>query len=199
MVAQDIEKLKQAFGDREFTGSDIQRVLDLKTFHGTGWRIKWLRSRNMIYATVGGYRFGTQPESTEVAPSEPPPAASEPTSTPPSLVRIGDLYLHERLLLIADKARQEASDAVRIYTTIIEVDPATKHPRNKIVNFIKARDPREYAQAIAWLDGMAGVPPHVVDDTALELAAELERKLNAANKEIADLKAKLTIIRGAAL
>ena len=112
------------------------------------------------------------------------------------MTRLSPRIFLPALLLIADTARQEASEALRIYTTIIEVDPATKHPRNKIVNFIKTRDPREYAQAVAWLDSLAGAPIEAVDDTALELAVDLERKLNAANEEIGQLKAKIEAIRG---
>ena len=201
MLTQDIEKLKQAFEDQEFSGNDIARVLELSSYHGAGWRIKFMASRGLIHKTPHGYRFGAPPEAapTTVKTFTPTVAApivpSELLCSPPSVVRIGELYLHERLLLIADTARQEASDALRIYTTIIEIDPASKHPRNKIVNFIKARDPREYAQARAWLDVLAGMPPNA-DDTALELATELESKLNAAKKEIAELRAKLDAIRG---
>ena len=199
MVAQEIEKLKQAFGDQEFNGSDIARTLELSSYKASGWRIKFMRNRDIIHKTIGGYRFGADPEASVIAPAPilaTPIVTSELVCNPPSLVRIGELYLHERLLLIADTARQEASDAVRLYTTIIEVDPASKHPRNKIINFVKARDPLEYAQARAWLDSLAGVPPQAVDETALELAAELEGKLIAANKEVADLKAKIEAIRG---
>ncbi len=200
ILPQDIEKLKQAFGDREFTGKELAAVLELPTFHGTGWRIKWLRTRDMIHVTNHGYRFGPAIKEmiAEITPAPAqiaPVVTSELVCNPPSLVRIGELYLHERMLLIADTARQEASQALRIYTTIIEVDPGTKHPRNKVINFVKTRDPREYAQAMAWLDDLAGTP-HAVDETALELAAELESKLNVANKEIAELKAKIEAIRG---
>lgn len=203
MIPSDIEKLKQAFGDREFTGKDVARVLEMKTWHGSGAMLKSMRRAKLIYATTNGWCFGTPPQNTQPAPVEAPIVSTLPIVAPviepppimPSLVRIGELFIHERTLLIADHARQEASDAVRLYTTIIEVDPATKHPRNKIINFLKSRDPREYAQAIAWLDGLAG-DPHAADDTALELAADLEKQLNAARKENADLKSKLEAIQG---
>ncbi len=198
MLPQDIEKLKQAFGDREFAGKDVARVLEMRTWHGSGAALKGLRRKGLIYATANGYRFGTPLVIQGDLVNAPSPRVSTPAPVchSPSVMRIGELYLHERMLLIADTARQDTSAALRIYTTIIEVDPATKHPRNKIINFIKARDPREYAQAMTWLDSMAGVPPQDVDETALELAAELERKLSAANQEIAELKAKLEAIRG---
>ena len=195
MVAQDVEKLKQAFGDREFTGKDVARVLGLTDFRTSGTIVKTLRRDGLAYQTINGWRFGTPPDA-PVKAEYPAPALSAELCSAPSLVRIGDLFLHERLLLIASVQFQEASPAIRIHTTILELDPATKHPRNKVLNFIKARDPREYAQAMAWLDSMAGSPP-AADDTALELAADLEIKLNAARKEIADLKAKIEAIRGA--
>ncbi len=203
MVAQDVEKLKSAFGDQAFSGVDAARVLGIDS-RGTGGIFKYMIHRRIARRIKSGsYQFINQ--EAPVMPEESQPTAADPTApvvttelpcSPPSLVRIGELYLHERLLLIADTARQEGSDAVRLYTTIIEVDPASKHPRNKIINFVKARDPREYAQARAWLDSLAGLPPMAIDETALELAAELEKQLNASKKEIADLKAKIETIRG---
>ena len=196
IVAQNVEKLKAEFGDQAFSGKDVARVLGTDV-RGTGGIFKYmLARREILRIKSGAYQF-VKPEAPVKQEAQAPVATSELLCSPPTLVRIGDLYLSERMLLIADIARQEASPALRIYTTIIEVDPATKHPRNKIVNFNKGREPREYAQARAWLDGMAGVPPQAVDETALELAAELERKLNTANHEIAELKAKLDAIRGA--
>ena len=198
MLPQDVEKLKAEFGDREFTGKDIGIVLGMSDFRGTGTILKSLRKAGIAYQTVDGWRFGAPPESpTVAAPAIAAPVVeSAPVVISPSVVRIGEFYLSEHMLLIVHTGNQEGSPALRFYTTIIEVDPATKHPRNKIINFIKARDPREYAQSVAWLDSLAGNPPHA-DDTALELAAELERKLNAANEEIANLKAKIEAIRGA--
>lgn len=196
MVLQDVEKIKQAFGDREFSGKDVARVLELKTWHGSGAMLKWLRRRNMVYATRNGYRFGTPSAAPASIQSDSTPVADQTACILPPLVRIGEFYLSDKMLLIVHTGNQEGSPALRFYTTILEIDPATKHPRNKIINFVKSRDPREYAQAAAWLDSMAGTP-HAVDETALELAAELEQKLNAANQEIASLKAKIEAIRGA--
>ncbi len=195
MLPQDIDKLKAAFGDQAFSGRDLGKVLGIEP-RGTGGAFKYLLNRGVIRRIKSGaYQFtgGAIATPATVAPV----VASELVCKPPVLVRAGELYLHERLLLIADVARQEGSAAVRLYSTIIEIDPASKHPRNKIVNFIQSRDPREYAQVMAWLDSLAGNPPPAVDDTALELAAELERQLIVAKKEIAELKAKLDIIRGA--
>lgn len=199
MVAQDVEKLKQAFGDNAFSGKDVAKVLNMDA-RGTGGIFKYMLLRRQVRKVRSGiYQFVRKEVSAPIQaiPETAPVVASELVCSRPTVVRIGDLYLAERMLLITSTAFQEASPALRIYTTVIEVDPATKHPRNKVLNFIKARDPREYAQAMAWLDSLAGVPTPAVDETALELAAELEGKLSAANKEIAELQAKLDAIRGA--
>jgi len=199
MVTQDIEKIKSAFGDREFTGKDVANVLGITDYRATGVIVKGLRRDGLAYQTINGWRFGTP----SVAPQASPITAAAPVhavvATPiaPQLARIGEFYLSERMILIAHTGNQEGSPAIRFYTSILEIDPTTKHPRNKIVNFTKSRDPKEYAQALAWLNSMAGEMPPAVDDTALELAAELEKKLNAANAEIAELTRKLDIIRGA--
>ena len=200
MLTQDVDKLKQAFGDRAFSGNDVAKVLGVDAT-ATGGAFKFMIRRGDIRkVSSGAYQFVAPVAPADhvapIVPSAPVQQATKLVSAPAALVWIGDLYLHERLLLIADTARQEASDAVRIYTTIIEIDPATKHPRNKIINIRKAYEPREYAQVKAWLDGMAGDAPHA-DDTALELAAELERKLNAALEERDEYKRKLDAIRGA--
>jgi hypothetical protein len=205
MLTQDIEKLKQAFGNQEFSPADMVRVLQLKSHHSTGQKLRTMIDQAIVHKTRRGYQFGAQAEAPVKAAPAPAPAPAPvvaaamevaPLLPQPALVRTNDLYLSERMLLIVSTAFQEASPALRIYTTILEIDPATKHPRNKVLNFIKAREPREYEQVRAWLDGMAGAP-HAADETALELAAELEAKLNAAKKEIADLTRKLDAIRGA--
>lgn len=193
MIPQDIEKLKAEFGDREFTGKQAAEALGLNAKQYSGALVNQLKSMRVVYQTPNGWRFGTMPVVSAPASIPTTPVDAVPCAMP-MVARIGRLYLHERLLLLA---YQEQPETLRIYTTIIEVDPATKHPRNKIINIRKAYKPREYAQVLAWLDGMAGTPPAVVDDTALELAAELERKLNAALDERDELKRKLDAIRGA--
>ena len=57
MLPQDVEKLKAAFGDREFTGKDVMSALNLHHFSASGSAIKWLRNRGLIYAATKGYRF----------------------------------------------------------------------------------------------------------------------------------------------
>jgi len=197
MVTQDqqVEKLKAEFGDQAFSGTDVARVLGMDK-RGTGGIFKYMLLRGLVRRIKSGtYQFikADAPVKAEIAPVV---VTNEPLCSAPQVVRIGELYLAECMLLIASTAFQEASPAIRIYTTILEIDPATKHPRNKVLNFIKSREPKEYAAALAWLDSMAGAP-HAADETALELAAELESKLNAAKKEIADLRGKLDAIRGA--
>lgn len=199
MIPSDIEKLKAEFGDREFTGTELALALGLKTWHGSGTMLKSLRRQGLAYQTVNGWRFGAPPDAPVKAEAPAPVKAEAPVQSPcatPPLVRIGAYYMHERMLHIVHMGQQDGSDAVRFYTSMIEIDPNTKHSRNKVINFVKARDPREYGQALAWLDSLAG-KPHAADETALELAAELEDKLNAAHKEIAELKAKIEAIRGA--
>jgi len=198
MIQADFEKVKAALGDREFTGKDIAGVLGIDP-KSSGWILKVWRRDGLAYQTVNGWRLGTPSEAPQASPitAAAPVHAVVATPIAPQLARIGEFYLSKRMILIAHTGNQEGSPALRFYTSILEIDPATKHPRNKIVNFTKARDPKEYAQAVAWLNSMAGEMPPAVDDTALELAAELEKKLNAANAEIAELTRKLDIIRGA--
>ena len=198
MIPNDVERIKQAFGDQEFDGLDAMRVLGMTDKQAIGSRFKYMLNRNMIVKTKPRrYRFidatsPVVPQTSAAAHAARAPEADPPACAHPIMVKVGDLYLHERLLLVVDVA----SDHLRVYTPIIEIDPATKHPRNKVITFYKQRDPREYAQVMAWLDSMAGTLP-AVDDTALELAAELEQQLNAARQEIASLKARIETIRGA--
>lgn len=202
MIPSDIEKLKAEFGDRAFSGVDVARVLD-RDAHGTGGIFKFMLTRHMVRKIrSGAYQFlGAAPIKGDAAPdaviSAPPVAIGELLSSAAPVALIGEYFFHERMLHVVTTAPQEGSPALRFHTTIIEIDPATKHPRNKVINFIKSREPREYAQALAWLHGLAGSPAPAVDETALELAADLEKQLNAAKIEIAELKAKLEAIRGA--
>ncbi len=201
ILPQDIEKLKAAFGDREFTGKQATEVLGIDAKQFAGAVTNHLKGLRVAYKTANGWRFGTKPEAPISVPAMPsvaqpvaaPVVTSELVCSAPSLVHIGELYIPQSMTWIADTIDRRA---ITLHTAILEIDPATKHPRNKRITFHKDREPREYAQFIAWLDGMAGVPPQAVDETALELAAELEKKLNAANKEIAELKAKIDAIRG---
>ncbi len=199
IVSQNVEKLKTAFGDEVFSGKDVARVLGTDV-RGTGGIFKHMFKRKEVQRIMGGvYRFTKQEAPVEIAttPATIAPVVASETACNHPLTRIGEFLFHERVILIADKARQDGSDAIRLITSVLEYDTTFRAVRNKVINFTKSRDPREYAAMRAWLDGMAGVPPQAVDETALELAAELERKLNAANQEIAELKAKLEAIRGA--
>src|SRR5512147_1162121 len=113
MLQQDIEKIKQAFGDREFTGKQAADVLGLNAKQHSGALVNHLKGMRIAYKTANGWRFGPQPQShqTPEAPvkAESTPITSELISTPP-LTRIGDyLMFHERVILIADTARQDGS------------------------------------------------------------------------------------------
>lgn len=202
IVAQNVGKLKAAFGDRAFSGRDVSDVLEVDA-RGTGGIFKYMLARSLIRRVkTGAYQFISQ-----AAPAEAPVKADAPASTPapvitselvcspPSVVRIGDFLLHDRAMVLADTRKIEGLDAIRLVTTILEYDTTFRAVRNKVLTFSKKEDPREYAAMRAWLDSLAGKAP-TVDDTALELAAELESKLNAANREIAELKAKIDAIRG---
>ncbi len=195
IVAQNVEKLKQAFGDQAFSGRDVARVLG-KDVRGTGGIFKYMIARREVQRIKSGaYQFVKAETQAPVALFT--PVVTNELACEHPLTPIGDFLFHERVILIADKARQDGSDAIRLITSVLEYDTTFRAVRNKVINFTKSRDPREYAAMRAWLDGMAGVSPQAVDETALELAAEFERKLNVANQEIAELKAKLEAIRGA--
>ena len=73
MLSQDVEKLKQAFGDREFTGKAMMSVLNLHHFSASGSAIKQLRNQGLIAKTDNGYRFVAfaMPTSTPSAVTEP--------------------------------------------------------------------------------------------------------------------------------
>ncbi len=57
MVAQDVEKLKAAFGDQEFTGKDVARVLQFAHFSASGAAIKFMLNRGFVRQTKNGYHF----------------------------------------------------------------------------------------------------------------------------------------------
>ena len=110
--------------------------------------------------------------------------------------RIGGYYIHESAVLIADVMQD---GKVTLFTTILEIDGDTKHPRNKKLLFTKQHAPTEYRETIAWLKSMASEPIDTADDTdretALQLAEEATQKLIAAEKKIADLQAKIDSIK----
>lgn len=199
MIPSDIEKLKQTFGDREFTGKEAAETLGLNAKQHAGAMVNQLKGMRIAYKTTNGWRFGTKPvpfKTVEPTPTTIAPAVtSELACIHPSLMRISDFLLHERAIVLADARKIEGSDAIRLITPILEYDTTFRATRNKVLTFSKKDDPKEYAAIRVWLDGMAGSPP-IVDETALELAADLEVKLNAANQEIAELKAKIESIRG---
>jgi hypothetical protein len=119
--------------------------------------------------------------------------SNQPTQT---MQKIGGYYISENTLLLVDTTQ---TDRVVIHTTLLEIDRETKHPRNKRLLFTLANDPKEYHGILAWVDRLAGTPIDVTstvnEHAALQLAAETEQKLVAANKRIEELEAALKPLR----
>lgn len=111
---------------------------------------------------------------------------------PSRFVKIGGYFIAENAVLIVD-ALQEGK--VTLFTTILEIDGETKHPRNKKLIFTRQHSPDEYRTTIAWLSAMAGEPmttaPSMNEQAAMQLAEEATTRLTAANKQIEELKAKI--------
>lgn len=185
-----IEQFKTHVGQRDWRATEMAEFFGLNGYRATSSRLIQLRAAGVIMRSGDtAWRFTGAPVTQTAIPM---PVSNAPASTPP-MVKIGPLYLHERLVLLADTGEQ---GRLIIHTTIIEIDPATKHPRNKRITFKQESEPAEYRAALAWLDSMTGSAP-ASDDTALELAAETERKLNAANDRIKELEQQLSIVRSA--
>lgn len=127
------------------------------------------------------------------------PPAAEPQaillSTPGPVRKIGNYFIHEQALLIADAMQ---AGKIVLFTSILEIDGDTKHPRNKRVTFTQQHAPEEYRACMAWLESLSGVDAPTSDaerDTALQLADEATQKLIAAQAEIAELKAALAPLK----
>jgi len=191
MKRYNVDELKTHFGDQEFTGKALAAHLGLN-WQTSGAIIKELRNDGYIYSTPGGWRFGMN-----IVPDLATPiTAAEPLVAPARMSRIGGYYIHESAVLIADVMQD---GKVTLFTTILEIDGDTKHPRNKKLLFTKQHAPTEYRETIAWLKSMASEPIDTADDTdretALQLAEEATQKLIAAEKKIADLQAKIDSIK----
>lgn len=143
--------------------------------------------------------------SDETKSTEPTMPANEQTITassgtldqfPKSMQRIGGYYISETTVLLADVTN---AGRVVVHTSLLEIDRETKTPRNKRLLFTQQNDPIEYKTMLAWLDTLAGTPIEIVnaanETAALQLAAEMETKLNAANTKIAQLEAALAPLR----
>lgn len=139
------------------------------------------------------------PKARRWAPQKPkqaqPNAVTDATTeliSPARFVKIGGYFIAENTVLIAD-ALQEGK--VTLFTTILEIDGDTKHPRNKKLIFTRQHSPDEYRATIAWLNAMAGEPalavPSMNEQAAMQLAEEATTRLASANKQIEELKAKI--------
>lgn len=116
-------------------------------------------------------------------------------STPGPVRKIGGYFIHEHALLIADVMQ---AGKIVLFTSILEIDGDTKHPRNKRVIFTQQHAPEEYRACMAWLESLSGADAPASDterDAALQLADEATQKLIAAQAEIAELKAALAPLK----
>lgn len=135
------------------------------------------------------------PKAKTFARKQPQAVATAELVTQPTMYKIGGYYIHHDAILIADTLQD---GKVTLYTTILEIDGETKHPRNKKLLFTKQHAPDEYRACLAWLADMAGAPRLETSDNeraAMELADEATKRLAAANKEIADLKSALAPLK----
>ena len=108
-------------------------------------------------------------------------------------LQIGGYYLHPDCILIVDTLQD---GKVVLHTSIIEIEPESKHPRNKKLIFTRQHAPTEYAAIVAWLGG--NTPPPASDaerDAALQLAEEAEKKLAAAQLRIEELESAIAPLR----
>lgn len=122
-----------------------------------------------------------------------PTVAAKPTTAKHGRLQIGGYYLHPDCILIVDTLQD---GKVVLHTSIIEIEPESKHPRNKKLIFTRQHAPSEYAAIVAWLGG--NTPPPASDaerDAALQLAEEAEKKLAAAQLRIEELESAIAPLR----
>ena len=108
-------------------------------------------------------------------------------------LKVGGYYLHPDCILIVDTLQD---GKLVLHTSIIEIEPESKHPRNKKLIFTRQHAPTEYAAIVAWLGG--NTPPPASDaerDAALQLAEEAEKKLAAAQLRIEELESAIAPLR----
>lgn len=107
-------------------------------------------------------------------------------------LKVGGYYLHPDCILIVDTLQD---GKVTLHTSIIEIEPESKHPRNKKLIFTRQHAPAEYAAIVAWLGGNA---PDLADperEAALQLADEATQKLIAAEARIKELEAAIAPLK----
>lgn len=126
------------------------------------------------------------------------PVAIEPVSelvTPPRFVKIGGYFLAESAVLLADTLQD---GKVTLYTTVLEIDGETKHPRNKKLLFTRQHAPDEYNATITWLYGASDAPTPTTSENeqaAMQLAEEAMQQLKAAKQRIQELEAALAPVK----
>lgn len=107
-------------------------------------------------------------------------------------LKVGGYYLHPDCILIVDTLQD---GKVVLHTSIIEIEPESKHPRNKKLIFTRQHAPAEYAAIVAWLGGNAPAVADPEREAALQLADEATQKLIAAEARIKDLEAAIAPLR----
>jgi hypothetical protein len=147
-------------------------------------------------------RAARKAEKEQAAPAQPTPspvvepsAVSAELTTTCAMRRIGGYFIHEQALLVADALQP---GKVTLFTTILEIDGETKHPRNKRIIFSQQASPDEYRATLQWLAELSSTPAPAADaerDAALQLAEEYETKLRAAENKNAELEKALSGVR----
>ena len=117
---------------------------------------------------------------------------SAPTAPVHGRLKVGGYYLHPDCILIVDTLQD---GKLVLHTSIIEIEPESKHPRNKKLIFTRQHAPAEYAAIVAWLGGNAPAVADPEREAALQLADEATQKLIAAEARIKDLEAAIAPLR----
>lgn len=144
------------------------------------------------------HRLEAKAAPTLSTPALAPALSIEPVTEPATETRIrkiGGYYIHENALLIADVMQ---AGKVVLYTTILEIDGETKHPRNKRIIFTQQNAPDEYRAMLTWLGDLSDRPADVAtanEQAALQLAEEATSKLAEAENRIKELESALAPLK----
>lgn len=118
------------------------------------------------------------------------PAQQPPVPEPPRPARVGQYTINPAGWIAAD----DQGGRLELFTTALEIDPTTKHPRTKKLVF---ETPGELRLIRAWLAQQAGgvLPAADVEaieserDAALKLAEEAEQRAREAEEKMKAVKA----------
>lgn len=132
-------------------------------------------------------------QAMQSAPAQPTAIAVAELATPVhGRLKVGGYYLHPDCILIVDTLQD---GKVVLHTSIIEIEPESKHPRNKKLIFTRQHAPAEYAAIVAWLGGNAPALADPEREAALQLADEATQKLIAAEARIKELEAAIAPLK----